>query len=1143
MDTNPILSDDFINSYKDRTAPWGYGGLGFVVYKRTYSRLKPDGLNEEWFETVGRCVNGAQAIGAGYTKDEAKRLYDHVFNLRCSFAGRMLWQLGTDKVKRYGANSLLNCWMTKIAEPEDFCFLFENLMLGGGVGFSVRREDVHEFPKVKRGVKITHETTKDADFIVPDSRAGWVSLVRKVFNSWFVTGESFSYSTILVRGAGEPLKGFGGTASGPLILVNGLEGINKVLHAREGKKIRSIDALDVCNLIGSIVVAGNLRRSAQISLGDPDDILFLRAKRWDFGNVPNWRAMSNNTIYADDFDHIMDEVWSGYNGNGEPYGFFNLPLSQAYGRLKDGKLKKEDNGIGTNPCVAPETLLLTREGNRIISSIEGDEVEVWNGKQWSQTRVVKTGVDQPLLKVILRNGLSLDCTAYHKWYVDMDNWIIGSDGCKDSDLIEKQTTELRPGDKVRHHNVNYTNDHHYDSLVEVEQILDLGRRADTYCVNEPLEHKAVFNGILTGQCGEITLADKECCNLAELYLNSISSQEQLTDCARLLYKTQKAVSAMPFLHEATNKVVHRNMRLGLGVTGICQSLHKVAWLDAAYEDLRRHDKEWSKQRGWPESIKLTTTKPSGCMRRDTLISTNAGLLRLDEIGNVKGDKWQPITDLKALTDKDIQSVSKFYVNGLVKTKRLITEDGNELESSCSHRYRIVSESNEYVWKQASEMRVGDRLVVKMDTHPTDVETPLSRVPERETNAQKMRMPVKLNQDIAWFLGLFYGDGSVHEKGIRISFNRKQPALINWLIDFFRDTFNLRGIVDNDHSFYVNSQQFKDWLLENGCMKGLAGDLSLPRIIRHSSKQNATAFIDGLWRADGGIHNRSGWTICTVSKEFSKQLLCLCRSVGFNVKIECAGPGGLGSQDRWIISSRFSKGESKDRYVETRLKDRRWNGLWLDSVVSIEDSECETFDIEVEKEHCYLANSTISHNTLSLLAGATPGVHPGYSPYYIRRVRMGSTDKLVNVCREHGYHVEYVVGFDGTEDHNTVVVEFPCQSGSDAIVAKDMTAIRQLELVKQIQSVWSDNAVSVTVYYRKEELSAIKDWLREHYKTSIKSVSFLLHSDHGFRQAPYQEIDKETYETLMKQVTPFSGVSVGGEVLDMSECANGSCPIR
>jgi len=638
--TDKIITDGFLAKYKDKTPPFGFNGLGYVVYKRTYSRINPDGSNEEWYETVARCINGAQEIGAGYTKDEAERLFDHMFNLRCNMAGRMLWQLGTSGIKRYGGNGLLNCWFVQMNEPEDFCFLFENLMLGGGVGFSVSREDVYELPKVQEGVKITHLNTKDADFIVPDSREGWVALLRRLLKSFFVTGRSFSYSTIIVRGYGEKIQGFGGTASGPGILVEGIANITKTLQSREGKKLRSIDVLDVCNIIGSIVVSGNIRRSAQIALGDPDDYLFIRAKRWDLGHIPNWRALSNNTIFADDYTHITNDVWEGYHGNGEPYGLFNVKLAQRIGRVGE---HRKDNCQGVNPCA------------------------------------------------------------------------------------------------------------------------------------------------------EIALADKECCNLSELYLNNVQSKEELIDCAKLLYKAQKAVCNLNFIHEETNKIVHKNMRIGVGCTGICQSFHKLEWLNEAYKALRVFDKEWSKKQGYNESIKLTTVKPSG--------------------------------------------------------------------------------------------------------------------------------------------------------------------------------------------------------------------------------------------------------------------------------------------------------------------------------------------------------------TLSLLAGATPGIHPAYSRYYIRRVRMSSDDKLIDVCKKRGYKVDYVSNFDGTVDHATMVVEFPCFAGNDVMLAKDMTAIKQLDLVKQMQTVWADNAVSVTVYYKKEEIPEIKKWLKEHYKENIKSVSFLLHSEHGFDQAPYEEITEDRYKELIAGLKDITKTNIGTEDLNVEECSKGVCPIK
>ena len=91
------LSPEFVKRYSSKEPPWGFDGLGYVVYKRTYARVTDEKQNitEEWWQTLQRVVDGAEAIGAGLTKDESERLFDYMFNLKASVGGRMLWQLGT----------------------------------------------------------------------------------------------------------------------------------------------------------------------------------------------------------------------------------------------------------------------------------------------------------------------------------------------------------------------------------------------------------------------------------------------------------------------------------------------------------------------------------------------------------------------------------------------------------------------------------------------------------------------------------------------------------------------------------------------------------------------------------------------------------------------------------------------------------------------------------------------------------------------------------------------------------------------------------------------------------------------------------------------------------------------------------------
>jgi hypothetical protein len=109
----------------------------------------------------------------------------------------------------------------------------------------------------------------------------------------------------------------------------------------------------------------------------------------------------------------------------------------------------------------------------------------------------------------------------------------------------------------------------------------------------------------------------------------------------------------------------------------------------------------------------------------------------------------------------------------------------------------------------------------------------------------------------------------------------------------------------------------------------------------------------------------------------------------------------------------------------------------------------------------------------------------------------------------------------------------------------MSAIEQLEWVKTMQTDWADNAVSVTVYYRKEELPEIKAWLSKFYDNSIKSVSFLLHVDHNFPLPPYEEITEEFYNSLISTIdfsVPLQESSSNFEI-NLEECTTGACPVK
>jgi hypothetical protein len=216
--------------------------------------------------------------------------------------------------------------------------------------------------------------------------------------------------------------------------------------------------------------------------------------------------------------------------------------------------------------------------------------------------------------------------------------------------------------------------------------------------------------------------------------------------------------------------------------------------------------------------------------------------------------------------------------------------------------------------------------------------------------------------------------------------------------------------------------------------------------------------------------------------------------------------------------------------------------WLsDAYVYLRD-----FDVRYSKMHNMPVSIKLTtvkpSGTLSLLPGVTPGIHSAIFQHMIRRITIAADHPLVEICKAHGYKSEYKMGIDGQYDRGSVVVEFPYTYPIGTKLAKDMTAVDQLDEVRKIQTDWSDNSVSCTIYYRLEELPMIRAYLGKYYNNNFKSLSFCLHSESGFVQQPYEEITEEQYNELVNDTTIITALT-HAEYEDNAECTSGQCPIR
>jgi ribonucleoside-triphosphate reductase len=360
------LKDSFVNKYKKVKPPFGFNGLGEITYYRSYSRIKEDGTNEQWYETVRRVVEGTYSIqkrhitknGLGWDEDKAhssaEEMYDRMFNMKFLPPGRGIYHVGAPMIEDRGHMEFANnCAFisTKDIDKEyskPFCFMMSMSLAGVGTGFDVKGKDK---------LKVIEPASNGFTYIIPDSREGWVESLRYLLDAYF-QGKSlptFDYSQIREKGA--PIKTAGGTAPGPETLMKLHTDLKRMLSTRIGEKLSSEDIADIMNMIGVCVVSGGVRRTAQIALGDAKDKEFMSLKDYTWngeeyeGNKAHRAAYgwtSNNTVICD-VGQNYSELAKQTAKNGEP-GYFWLDNAKDYSRMSDDRDYKDHRAEGVNPC-------------------------------------------------------------------------------------------------------------------------------------------------------------------------------------------------------------------------------------------------------------------------------------------------------------------------------------------------------------------------------------------------------------------------------------------------------------------------------------------------------------------------------------------------------------------------------------------------------------------------------------------------------------------------------------------------------------------------------------------------------------------------------------------------------------------------
>jgi ribonucleoside-triphosphate reductase len=144
-------------------------------------------------------------------------------------------------------------------------------------------------------------------------------------------------------------------------------------------------------------------------------------------------------------------------------------------------------------------------------------------------------------------------------------------------------------------------------------------------------------------------------------------------------------------------------------------------------------------------------------------------------------------------------------------------------------------------------------------------------------------------------------------------------------------------------------------------------------------------------------------------------------------------------------------------------------------------------------------------TVSQLVDSASGIHPRHSRFYIRSVRADNKDPLTQFLKDTGVVWEPEL----LKPDQTTVFYFPQRAPDGAVTRNDLTAIEQLELWKIYQEHWCEHKPSITVTVREDEWPAVGGWVYDYFDL-VSGVSFLPHSDHTYKQAPYDECDESRY---------------------------------
>ena len=384
--------------------------LSELTYKQSYARHNADkARRENWDESIERVMDMHRRwLGA----ERVARLESDLNEIEAQYKEQRI--LGSQRSLQFGGDAVLakharsyNCTSCYIDNPKRFSQALYLLLCGAGVGYSVQRHHVSQLPLVRTAQELVSMSTRT--FVIPDTIEGWCDALDALIEAYMGKGTYLpSFDLSEIRPAGAPISSCGGKAPGPYPLRVMLQQAEELLRSRAGKPLRPCDASDLMCITADCVRAGGVRRSALICLFSPDDeemISYKSADQWWATHPYRARANISALVLRDDInaERYFKKIFEHTKAYGEPAVIWADSTETAY-----------------NPCVAPDTLVLTDRGYRRIDRLKQATLQLdprfGKGPRGDTTERggYLTSNERQLYRLQTKEGYWVECTEEHQ---------------------------------------------------------------------------------------------------------------------------------------------------------------------------------------------------------------------------------------------------------------------------------------------------------------------------------------------------------------------------------------------------------------------------------------------------------------------------------------------------------------------------------------------------------------------------------------------------------------------------------------------------------------------------------------------------------------------------------------------------------